>query len=61
MNDIKSDSVENELENLREIVLVFKCVVDNCPVPIFIKNEDAKFYFFNKAYEKYFNVNGKNL
>ena len=30
--------------------------VDNLPNPIFMKDEDARFFFFNKAYSEFFNM-----
>ncbi len=45
-----------ELEELRNKVAFLETVLDEIPIPTFVKNDDAKFCLLNKAYEKYFDV-----
>jgi PAS domain S-box-containing protein len=46
-----------DMLNTIELSAVFNSI----PNPIFIKNEDLRFIFVNKAYEKMFNVKMKNI
>ncbi len=50
----KIDLVEKELD-------FYKSALKALPNPIFIKNQDAEFIFFNKSYEKFFGVDSQKL
>ncbi len=50
----KISLVEKELD-------FYKSALKALPNPIFLKNQDAKFIFFNKSYEEFFGVDSKQL
>ncbi|MBR2067600.1 MAG: GGDEF domain-containing protein [Solobacterium sp.] len=47
---------KKELEDLKKKYNFFYAALENLPNPIFIKNEDAKFVFFNKRYADFFGM-----
>ncbi len=49
------------IEKLEKELLLYKEALNSAPNPIFIKDEDAKFIFFNKSYERFFGVNRFDL
>lgn len=44
-------------QELRRQLHLYESLLDAIPNPIFAKNGDARFCFFNKAYEQFFNMN----
>lgn len=57
MNDSKSiEQLNEELKNVREELDFLMAAVDSLPNPIFMKDENAQFFFFNKAYSEFFNM-----
>ena len=48
--------LRDELRELRERHDFLLSAVDNLPNPIFMKDEDARFFFFNKAYSDFFDM-----
>ena len=57
MKDNKSiEQMQEELKALQSKLDFLMTAVDNLPNPIFMKDEDAKFFFFNKAYSDFFKM-----
>lgn len=54
-------AVLKELEETRHQLEFMKAMIDELPTPVFAKNADARFVFFNKAYENLFNVTRDKL
>ena len=50
-----------ELEAVRRKLCFLETMVETLPVPLFAKNEEGRFCFFNKAYEEYFGVHREDL
>ena len=48
-------------QELRRRLLIYETLLDAVPNPIFAKNGDGYFKFFNKAYEHFFGINRKEL
>lgn len=51
----------DELDRLRHKLFLYETLLNSIPNPIFAKSEDARFSFFNTAYEEYFNVSRDDL
>ena len=56
MSDKSISELTAEIKDLQSRLDFLMSAVDNLPNPIFMKDEDAKFFFFNKAYSKFFNM-----
>ncbi|MBP3895392.1 MAG: GGDEF domain-containing protein [Mogibacterium sp.] len=52
----QDEQLRAELERLQARYDFLLAAVDNLPNPIFMKDEDARFFFFNKAYSEFFNM-----
>lgn len=50
------DKISQNLIKTKEELEFYQHAIDYLPNPIFIKDENAKFMFFNKAYEKFFGI-----
>ncbi len=51
----------NEVKELGRKLSFAEAMIDASPIPMFAKTNDAKFCVINKSYEKYFDVNRKEL
>ncbi|WP_228568368.1 sensor domain-containing diguanylate cyclase [Campylobacter sputorum] len=73
-NDLDKDNLEilqpikNEFEKIsqdlikaKEELEFYRHAIDYLPNPIFIKDKNAKFMFFNKAYEQFFGIKKENF
>lgn len=54
-------SEPEDLESLRRQLYFFQTILDELPNAIFVKNAEARFCFFNKAYETFFNIQRQDL
>ena len=52
----QDEQLRRELERLQARYDFLLAAVDNLPNPIFMKDENARFFFFNKAYSEFFNM-----
>lgn len=52
----QDEQLRAELERLQARYDFLLAAVDNLPNPIFMKDERARFFFFNKAYAEFFNM-----
>ncbi len=52
---------EQKLKELESQLLFQKGLLDVIPNPVFIKDDEARFIFFNNAYEKAFGINREDL
>lgn len=50
-----------ELDGLRRRLLFLEALLDEAPMPLFAKDGEARFQFFNKAYEAFFGVDRNTL
>ena len=62
----KDTSAEEPVPQARLDVLLWKLdfletIINELPNPVFAKNSDARFCFFNKAYESFFSVRREDL
>ena len=55
--DRQIEQLKKKLEELQARYDFLLASVDHLPNPIFMKDEDAHFFFFNKAYSEFFNMN----
>ncbi len=56
-----SSSQPEDVESLRRRLYFFQTILDELPNAIFVKNDEARFCFFNKAYEALFNIRRQEL
>ena len=49
------------IEQLSRRICFLEAVLDELPTPVFAKSADARFCFFNKAYEDFFHVDRRDL
>ncbi len=62
MSEINQDGESRrDYQELLEELCFYKEALRSLPNPIFIKNESAKFVFFNRAYDKFFEVESDAL
>ena len=54
--DEEIDRLKEELAKTKENYSFLRAALENLPNPIFIKDEDANFVFFNKKYEEFFGM-----
>lgn len=59
MNELKK--LHNDIKKIRERLHFLETLLNEIPSPLFAKDGDAKFCFFNKAYEQFFNMKKSNL
>ncbi len=53
--------LKDEIERINRELLFYKEALNASPNPIFLKNSNAQFIFFNKSYESFFGVNREDL
>lgn len=62
--NLSSAEVKNlldELDTLRRKVDFLESVLNEMPVPVFVKDAQARFTFFNKAYESFFSMRREDM
>ncbi|WP_033917125.1 GGDEF domain-containing protein [Campylobacter sputorum] len=57
----KFEQISQDLIKTKEDLEFYKHAIDYLPNPVFIKDKNAKFIFFNKAYEKFFGIKKENF
>ncbi len=55
------DQLEQKLDLIKKELDFYKSALNALPNPIFLKNQNAEFIFFNKSYEQFFGVDSQNL
>lgn len=54
-------SLEEELRQTQRKLAFYETVLDELSIPVFVKDADSRFCFFNKAYEDFFGVRREDL
>lgn len=54
-------SLYEKLKDTQRRLDFLEAVINELPNPVFVKNSEAKFCFFNKAYEEFFNIRREDM
>ncbi len=57
----EKNQLEDRINELEKELSFYKSALNSLPNPIFVKNEDAEFVFFNKAYDGFFGVDSREI
>ncbi|MDO5483543.1 MAG: PAS domain-containing protein, partial [Desulfovibrionaceae bacterium] len=55
------EELEAELEAMRRRLAFCESVLEDLPVPVFVKDEDSRFCLFNRAYETFFGARREEM
>jgi PAS domain S-box-containing protein len=55
------ESLLQELEDLRQRERQLRAVIDNCPVPLFLKDTEGRYLLVNKEYQKWYHTSEADI